>query len=743
MSDQIKTAALEWINENASLIADAHQRAGAGGSWSPGAGNRQVLGRHPRSQRLHGRTQVAGMPTAFVATYGSGGPTIGVMAELDALPGLSQEAVPYRQVRCEGGAGHGCGHCGYAASALGAALAVKAAISAHSLPGTIKCFGCPAEETMIGKVFMVRDGVFDGLDACLGHHPSSVNGVSMGSSSAMNSVKFEFFGKASHAAGSPEQGISALDAVELMNVGVNYMREHVIQETRMHYVIEEGGHEPNVVPAYARSWYYVRAPERDLVDRYYAWVLRIADGADLMAGTTHKVLFQSGAHNTIPNRPLAEMVVANMREIGAPAYSAEELAFATELGKSLDREEKLTSLRRSDLPEALDLIDVDLNTRIYDPFGEDRKGGGVHRRGRGLMEHAHRRVRHCLLHRGIAGPLVAEHGDLWNDHRTVDALRGKGDGSHCARPDDPARSFGSGPRGLGEAHGRSTYRSPLPSGLTPPSTSSEAREALSAPKVVSGTQPDLTTPGDSMTSTENKTLPTIPFGPHRLSRLILGANPINGGSHLSRFVNVQMKRYFTDEQIQALLRQCEKEGINAWQSSPGPNLEAYKTFRAAGGQMHYIALASESPTYPTMLQDLAAGGTIAIAHHGEVTDVFWRDGKIEQVVTIAAESGIPEPWSVFRRTSPMSSSTSCRKTGTSTSSCAVSTNATARGAAPGTPGPRADPAQGGLPGERSATMYRAIAVQTSPAWRSKSWQRAGSVTSRSWSKQHSSRPSAR
>jgi len=134
-----------------------------------------------------------------------------------------------------------------------------------------------------------------------------------------------------------------------------------------------------------------------------------------------------------------------------------------------------------------------------------------------------------------------------------------------------------------------------------------------------------------MASLQNNALPTIPFGPYRLSRLILGANPINGGSHLSRFVNMQMKRYFTDDRIQALLRQCETEGINAWQSSPGPNLEAYKTFRGAGGQMHYIALASESPTYPMMLQDLVAGGTIAITHHGEVTDVFWREGKIEKV----------------------------------------------------------------------------------------------------------------
>ncbi len=471
MSDQIKTAALEWINENASLIADAHQRAwelAEVGLLEQETG--KFLADILEANGFTVERGVAGMPTAFVATYGSGGPTIGVMAELDALPGLSQEAVPYRQVRCEGGAGHGCGHCGYAASALGAALAVKAAISAHSLPGTIKCFGCPAEETMIGKVFMVRDGVFDGLDACLGHHPSSVNGVSMGSSSAMNSVKFEFFGKASHAAGSPEKGISALDAVELMNVGVNYMREHVIQETRMHYVIEEGGHEPNVVPAYARSWYYVRAPERDLVDRYYAWVLRIADGADLMAGTTHKVLFQSGAHNTIPNRPLAEMVVANMREIGAPAYSAEELAFATELGKSLDREEKLTSLRRSDLPEALDLIDVDLNTRIYDPFGEDRKGGG------GSTDVAEVSWNTPTVEFGTACFIVGSPGHSWQNtaisgttiaHKstlfaakamaaTVLDLMTQPEALARVREDWEKRMEGR------------TYRSPLPSGLTPP-----------------------------------------------------------------------------------------------------------------------------------------------------------------------------------------------------------------------------------------------------------------------------------
>jgi aminobenzoyl-glutamate utilization protein B len=377
MLDETKTTALEWIADHEDFIINAHQQA-----WEfAEVGLQEMKTGKLLADALeeHGFTVergVAGMPSAFVATYGSGAPVIGVMAELDALPELSQEAVPYRKVRKEGGAGHGCGHCGYAATAFGAALAVKAAIDAHGLEGTIKCFGTPAEETLIGKVFMVRDGVFDGLDACLGHHPGSSNGASLGSGNAMNSVKFEFFGKASHAAGSPEQGISALDAVELMNIGVNYMREHVVQETRMHYVIEEGGHEPNVVPAYARSWYYVRAPERELVNQYYDWVLRIAEGADLMANTTHKVRFLTGCHNGIPNRPMAELIAANMRDIGAPTYTAGELSFAAEIGKSIPREEKRAVLSRSHLPGAMDLMDVDINTNIYDPWGEERKGGG-------------------------------------------------------------------------------------------------------------------------------------------------------------------------------------------------------------------------------------------------------------------------------------------------------------------------------------------------------------------------------
>lgn len=367
----------DWVLENQGLLLGAHDRFW---EWAElglreeksGALFADILERHGFAVERG----AAGMPSASVATWGEGEPVVGILGELDALPGVSQAPVPYRQPVIEGGPGHGCGHNIYAATALGGALAAKEAMEREGIAGTLKVYGCPAEETLAGKVFLIRDGYFAGVDACLGHHPGSVNGVGMGSGNALNSAKFEFFGVASHAAGSPEKGISALDAVELMSVGANYMREHVIQEARLHYVIEEGGRQPNVVPPYARVWYYVRAPERDQVEEYYSWLLRIADGADLMARTTHKVLFLSGVYNGIPNRALADLVTANMREFGPPAYSEEERAFARELGRSIPPEQKLASLRSSPLPDWEELRDVELNTRIYDPFGEERKGGG-------------------------------------------------------------------------------------------------------------------------------------------------------------------------------------------------------------------------------------------------------------------------------------------------------------------------------------------------------------------------------
>lgn len=319
---------------------------------------------------------VAGMPTTFVATWGSGKPVIGIMGEYDALPGLSQKVVPWREPLKPGAPGHGCGHNIHGTSGMAAAIAVKVAMEKHGLGGTVKFFGCPAEENFSGKVFMVRDGVFDGVDAVLSHHPSSMNAATLKSSLAINSARFHFYGKAAHAGGSPEEGRSALDAVELMNVGVNYLREHIIQDARIHYVIEKGGEQPNIVPEYARSWYYVRAPERDQVEYIYDWVVDIAKGAALMTRTRVEVEFLEGIYNLIPNRTLAELVVSNMREIGLPEYSEEDLKFAKEIAKTIPRESKINQLRKSGRPGWERLIDKLMDDEVPDPWGEGEVSHG-------------------------------------------------------------------------------------------------------------------------------------------------------------------------------------------------------------------------------------------------------------------------------------------------------------------------------------------------------------------------------
>ena len=319
---------------------------------------------------------VAGIPTAFVATWGKGGPIIGVMGEYDALMGVSQRKVPVREPIVEGGNGHGCGHNIHGASGMAGAIATRYAMEKNGVKGTIRFFGTPAEESGSGKVWMVRAGVFDGVDAVLSHHPGAMNYGGLGSSLANNSVKFHFYGKTSHAAGSPEQGRSALDAVELMNIGVNYLREHVIQDARMHYVIEAGGGQPNVVPDYARSWYLIRAPERDQVDSIYARVLKIAEGATLMTETTLKVEFLKAVYNKIPSKALSELVTENMRLIGAPKWSKEELAFAEELSKNVPAEQKRDSLRKSKRPGWEKLEGVIMDSSIPDAWDEGEVSHG-------------------------------------------------------------------------------------------------------------------------------------------------------------------------------------------------------------------------------------------------------------------------------------------------------------------------------------------------------------------------------
>ena len=372
-----KEIALGWIDENEKHIIEISDKA-----WEYAEvglleyKTSKLLADEVEKHGFHVERDVAGMPTAFVATWGSGKPVIGVMGELDALAGVSQKAVPYKDPVVEGGPGHGCGHNIHGTSGMAGAIAIKTAMEEKKLPGTIMFYGCPAEETLVGKVFMVRDGLFDGVDACLSHHPSSANSAGTGSSNAMNSVKFHFHGRTAHAAGDPESGISALDAVELMSNGVNFMREHIIEKARVHYVTEVGGGQPNVVPAYARTWFYVRAPEREQVEYIYNWVLEIANGADKMARTTHEVEFLTGCYNMLPNKGLSDLVISNMREIGAPVHTDEEIEFAKKMNESIPPELKKESLRKSERPGWEKMLDEFFDERVLDDYRAGKVGAG-------------------------------------------------------------------------------------------------------------------------------------------------------------------------------------------------------------------------------------------------------------------------------------------------------------------------------------------------------------------------------
>lgn len=271
------------------------------------------------------------LSTAFVATWGSGAPIIGILGEYDALPGLSQGVSSDRDPLVNGGPGHGCGHNLFGVACMGAALALKQVMEQHNLPGTIRFYGCPAEETLVGKTFMAKAGVFDDLDAALAWHPGDTNTVWAGSSQAMNSFKVNFYGVSSHAAADPHNGRSALDGVMLMDVGVNYLREHIIQEARIHSVITNGGMAPNVVPAYAQVWYFVRAPRRDQVAPIYERVLDIAKGAALMTGTTYDIDFLTGCYDMLPNKVISNLILEKMQQIGGAAFTDEEQLFAKQL----------------------------------------------------------------------------------------------------------------------------------------------------------------------------------------------------------------------------------------------------------------------------------------------------------------------------------------------------------------------------------------------------------------------------
>lgn len=277
---------------------------------------------------------VADIPTAFVAEYGSGKPVIGILAEYDALPGVSQKAEPFREAAVEGGAGHACGHHLFGTASAAAGISIMEWMKENSVKGTIRVYGTPAEEGGSGKVYIARAGLIADVDVMLHWHPSSANGAAATSSLANISTKFRFYGEASHAAAAPERGKSALDAVEAMNFMVNLMREHVPQETRMHYVITKGGEAPNVVPAFAESYHYVRHPNAVVVKEIFDRMVKAAEGAALGTQTRMEYEIIGGVYNLLPNETVARIMQKNLEKVGGVNYTPEETKFAEELIKT-------------------------------------------------------------------------------------------------------------------------------------------------------------------------------------------------------------------------------------------------------------------------------------------------------------------------------------------------------------------------------------------------------------------------
>ncbi len=282
---------------------------------------------------------VAGIPTAFTATFGSGSPVIGVLGEFDALPGFSQDAVPYKKDLPGNTNGHACGHHLFGSASAAAAIAVKNWLKTTGRKGTIRFYGTPAEEGGAGKVYMVREGLFQDVDAVIHWHPGDDNNANPISSLANKSAKFRFRGVASHAAASPERGRSALDAVEALNYMVNMMREHIPEKSRIHYVITRGGEAPNVVPAFAEVYYYIRHPEMDVVKDIFNRVAKAAEGAAMGTGTTMDYEVIHGVYNLLPNQILSTNLYENLKQVGGVTYDQTEMDFATRIIPSLNRKD--------------------------------------------------------------------------------------------------------------------------------------------------------------------------------------------------------------------------------------------------------------------------------------------------------------------------------------------------------------------------------------------------------------------
>jgi aminobenzoyl-glutamate utilization protein B len=318
-----------------------------------------LLADYAESEGFEVERGVAGMPTAFVASFGKGRPVIGVMGEYDALPGVSQQAVAEKVPLEAGAAGHACGHNLFGAGSLGAALAIKELIEAGSIRGTVRFYGTPAEEDIGGKTYMVRDGLFDDLDAVLAWHPGDETMADTNSSQAMVDLSVEFHGRAAHAASDPWNGRSAVDAAELFTHGINLMREHIRPTSRLHYTIAAGGDVPNVIPEYARVWLWVRDWQRAEVEQLLVRVRKLAEGAATMSETTAEVTVQGGSWEMLVNHAGARLLDANLRWLGAPQFSEAEQEFARNIQR------------------ATGVAELGMETGIHPLEGQEQEGGST------------------------------------------------------------------------------------------------------------------------------------------------------------------------------------------------------------------------------------------------------------------------------------------------------------------------------------------------------------------------------
>lgn len=367
--NQILTYINQWFEDNQQWITDVSDRI-----WELAEvkftefQSMEVLVEQFKKYGFTVKTDlVEGLPTAFTAEWSNGeGPVIGTIGEYDALPGLGHEVKPVKTPN--GKNGHGCGHNLLGTGSMAAAIATAKAMEQFGIKGTVKYFGCPAEEGGSAKVFMVRDGVFDGLDAVVRWHPINATFVSMSPSLCKFSIRYEFHGKAAHAGVTPHLGRSALDAAILMDVAVNYLREHVPTNVRIHSIISNGGQSPNTVPELAEIWYGIRAPKKADVDDVARRMAKIAEGMALATETTVDIKVENGCSETLPNQVLCDRMLVNLNRVGAPQFTEEEKAFAKQVNEGLTVEAKAKSLRMYGIKEP-GIGELDLYDRICQEQG--------------------------------------------------------------------------------------------------------------------------------------------------------------------------------------------------------------------------------------------------------------------------------------------------------------------------------------------------------------------------------------